>query len=100
MEDVIEISPSPEIEPKVGYPPPSCGKRDPLPIPDTNEGAIDLTDLTDLADSQSSTLCKRAKRRVEVEEASAGTSTSLDIPLAPLRTLRCASMSDSRFSLC
>jgi hypothetical protein len=101
MEDVIEISPSPELEPKVGYPP-SLRKRDPdpLPIPDTNESAIDLTDLTDPTDSQSTTLCKRAKRLMEVEETSAGSSTLLDIPVAPSRTLWCASMSCSRSSLC
>jgi hypothetical protein len=95
MEDVIEISPSPELEPRVVYRP-LRRKREPLSHPDGNESAIELTDSTD---SQSSTPCKRAKRRKADVNPTAGPSSSRDIPATQSRALRCGRMLTSRFSL-
>ena len=95
MGDVIELSPSPELEPQIIYRP-LRRKRDPLFLPDENESAIELTDSTD---SQNSTPCKRVKRRKEFVKSSAGPSTSLDGPVIRPGALRCGSMSASRFSL-
>jgi len=95
MGNVIELSPSPELEPQTIYRP-LRRKRDPLFLPDDNESAIELTDSTD---SQSSTPFKRVKRRKESVKPSPGTSTSLDGPATRSQALRCGSMSASRFSL-
>lgn len=64
MEDVIEISPSPE---RTSYRP-LRRKRN----ADGNESVIELSDSTD---SQSSTQCNRVKRRKEAAEPRAGPST-------------------------
>jgi hypothetical protein len=93
--DVIEISPSPELEPQIIYRP-LRRKREPLSPPDGTESVIELTDSTD---SQGSTLCKRVKRRREAVKQSAGPSTSLDVPVARPRASRCGYLSASRFSL-
>jgi hypothetical protein len=85
MGDVIELSPSPELDPQTVYRP-LRRKRDPLFLPEENESAIELTDSTD---SQSSTPFKRVKRRKESVKPSAETSTSLDGPLTRSRALRC-----------
>jgi len=95
MGDVIEISPSPELEPRVVYRP-LRRKREPLSHPDGNESAIELTDSSD---SQSGTPCKKAKRRKADGNSSAGPSTSRAIPAAQTRALRCGSMPTSRFLL-
>jgi hypothetical protein len=89
MGDVIEISPSPELEPQTIYRP-LRRKRDPLFLPDENESAIELTDSTD---SQSSTPCKRVKRLKEAVEPCASTSTSLDGLVTRSRALRYGSLS-------
>jgi len=81
MEDVIEISPSPEPEPRTAYRP-LRRKRVPL---SGNESAIELTDSSD---SQYSTPVKRAKRRKETVKPSAGPSTS-KVPVEQSRALRC-----------
>ena len=95
MEDVIEISPSPELEPRVVYRP-LRRKRGPLSHPDGNQSAIELTDSTD---SQGSTPCKRAKRRKADVNPIAGPSSSRDIPVTQTQPLRCGRMLTSRFSL-
>ncbi|KAF8499743.1 hypothetical protein F5888DRAFT_1685256 [Russula emetica] len=69
MGDVIDISPSPELKPRTGYRP-LRRKRD----TDGNESVIELSDSTD---SQSSTQCKRVKRRKEAAESRAGPSTAV-----------------------
>jgi hypothetical protein len=69
MGDVIDISPSPELKSRTGYRP-LRRKRD----TDGNESVIELSDSTD---SQSSTQCKRVKRRKEAAEPTAGPSTSV-----------------------
>jgi hypothetical protein len=93
MGNVIELSPSPELEPQTIYRP-LRRKRDPLCLPDDNESAIELTDSTD---SQSGTPVKRVKRRKGSVKPSPGTSTSLDGPVIRSRALRCGSMFASRF---
>ncbi|KAI0001329.1 hypothetical protein BJV74DRAFT_819893 [Russula compacta] len=81
--DVIEISPSPELEPRTLYRP-LRPKRDPLFLADGNESAIELTDSTD---SQSSTPLKRLKRRKEAAKPVAGPSTSSNAPVLRSRAL-------------
>lgn len=95
MGNLIELSPSPELEPQTTYRP-LRRKRDPLFLPDDNESAIELTDSTD---SQSGTPLKRVKRRKEPVKPSAGTSASLDGPVTRSRALRYGSMSASQFLL-
>ena len=85
MEDVIEISPSPELKPRTSYPP-LRRKRN----TDGNESVIELSDSTD---SQSSTQFKRVKRLKEASEPRAGPSTSVVRP----RASRCDIMSAVRF---
>lgn len=58
MERVIEISPSPELEPQTVYRP--LRRKRPLSHHDSDDSAIELTDSTD---SRSSTPCKRRKRQ-------------------------------------
>jgi hypothetical protein len=96
MEDVIELSPSPELLPRNRYRP-LRRKRDPLFIPDGDESAIELTDSTD---SQSSTSCKRAKRLVDTMEPGAGPSSSTYVSVARTRPFRCEGTSVSHCSLC
>jgi hypothetical protein len=90
MGDVIDISPSPEPEPRTIYRP-LRRKRD----LDSNESVIELSDSTD---SQSSTPCKRVKRRREAAESRAGPSTSSNISVVRPRALRCDSTSAFHFS--
>jgi hypothetical protein len=82
---VIEISPSPELDPQTVYRP-LRRKRDSLFVPDENESAIELTDSTD---SQGSMPCKRVKRRKEAVKPRSSTSTALDGPVTQPRALRC-----------
>ncbi|KAI9511179.1 hypothetical protein F5148DRAFT_406366 [Russula earlei] len=77
MGDVIEISPSPEMEPRTFYRP-LRRKRIPLSPDDGNESAIELTDSTD---SQRSTPCRRVKRFKEAAEPTAGPSASSRAPV-------------------
>ena len=93
--DVIEISPSPEPEPRTIYRP-LRRKRDPLFLPDGNESAIELTDSTE---SQSSTPRKRLKRRKQAAKPIAGPSTSSNAPVLRSRALRCGSTSVDHCSL-
>jgi len=95
MGDDIEVLPSPELEPNVIYRP-SHRMRDPLPLPDGHESAIELTDPTD---DHNSAPCERVKRRKEVVDRNAGISTPLDVLVALPRALRCGSMPRTRFSL-
>ena len=90
MGDVIEISPSPELEPRTVYRP-LRRKRD----LDSNESVIELSDSTD---SQSSTQCKRIKRRREAAESRARPSTSSNISAVRSPASRCDSMSAFHFS--
>ncbi|KAI0256271.1 hypothetical protein BJV78DRAFT_450870 [Lactifluus subvellereus] len=83
MEDVIEISPSPESLPRNVYRP-LRRKRDPLFIPDGDESAIELTDSTD---SQSSTPCKRVKTLADAAGPSAGPSNLPYVSVARTRAL-------------
>lgn len=87
MGDVIEISPSPDLKPRTSYRP-LRRKRG----TDGNESVIELSDSTD---SQSSTQCKRVKRRKEAAEPRAGPSTSV----VRSRASRCDIMSAVRFHL-
>lgn len=89
MEDVIEISPSPELKPRTSYRP-LRRKR----AADGNESVIELSDSTD---SQSSTRHKRSKRRKEEEAAESRAGPSA--PVARSRTSRCDIMSAVRFHL-
>ena len=68
MEDVIDISPSPELKPRTGYRP-LRRKRD-------TDGTGSVIELSDSTDSQNSTDYKRVKRRKEAAESRAGPSTS------------------------
>jgi hypothetical protein len=94
MGDDIEVSPSQELEPDVIYRP-SHRNRNPLPLPDGNESAIELTDPID---DHSSAPYKRVKRRKGAVDRSTGTSTSLDVLVALPRALRCGSAPRTRFS--
>jgi hypothetical protein len=94
MEDVIEISPSPELLPR-GVCRPLRRKRNPLFIPEGDESPIELSDSTD---SQSSTSCKRVKRLADTVEL--GSSSSSYVSVARTRPLRCVCMSTSRCALC
>ena len=58
MERVIEISPSPELEPQTIYRP--LRRKRPLSRHDGEDSAIELTDSSD---SRSSTPCKKRKRQ-------------------------------------
>lgn len=90
MEDVIEISPSPELKPRTCYRP-LRRKRD----ADGNESVIELSDSTD-SQPESSTRHKRSKKRKEeAAEPSAGPSA----PVARSRASRCDIMSAVRFHL-
>jgi len=85
MGDVIEISPSPDLKPRTSYRP-LRRKRN----ADGNESVIELSDSTD---SQSSTQCKRVKRRKEAVKPMAGPSRVRS------RASRCDIMSAVRFHL-
>jgi E3 ubiquitin-protein ligase RNF216 len=91
MEDVIELSPSPELLPRSVYRP-LRRKRNPLFILDGDESVIELTDSTD---SQSSTPCKRVRRLVDTVEPSAAPSSSSYVSVALTRPLRCDGTSAS-----
>ena len=58
MERVIEISPSPELEPQTVYRP--LRRKRPLSHHDGEDSAIELTDSSE---SRSSTPCKKRKRQ-------------------------------------
>jgi TRIAD3 protein (E3 ubiquitin-protein ligase RNF216) len=90
MGDVIEISPSPELEPRTIYRP-LRRKRD----LDSNESVIELSDSTD---SQSSAPSKRVKRRKEAAESRAGPSTSSNVSAVRSRASRCDRMPAFHFS--
>ncbi|KAH8993255.1 hypothetical protein EDB86DRAFT_2929485 [Lactarius hatsudake] len=81
MEGVIDISPSPELEPQTVYRP-LHRKR---PLSDGDDSAIELTDSTD---SQSSAPYKRAKRRVRSRSGQNGSSSRASQTLRPAVTER------------
>ncbi len=72
MEGVIDISPSPELEPKTVYRP--LRRKRPLFPPDGDDSAIELTDSSD---SQSSAPCKRAKKRAHSRPEQIAASTGV-----------------------
>ncbi len=92
MRNVIEVSPSPELDPRTSYRP-LRRKRN----ADGDESVIELSDSTE---SQGSTQHKRVKRRKEAAESSAGPSTSSNVRVGRSRVPRCDIVSSVRFHLC
>jgi TRIAD3 protein (E3 ubiquitin-protein ligase RNF216) len=80
MEGVIDISPSPELQPQTVYRP--LPRKRPLFLPDGDDSAIELTDSTD---SQSSAPCKRVKRRAHSRQGRNAVSSGSGVRSQALR---------------